>query len=56
MTFSRLASFFGFSSVVASAISTRSFSLSLSRSSDISISRMASAPIIAVKLSSPYSS
>ena len=55
-TLRRLASFFGFSSVVASAISTFRKSRSSSRSSSESMVRMASAPMPATKLSSPYSS
>ena len=54
--FRRLASFLGFSSVVDSAISTRRSAAIFSRSSASSMSRMASAPILAVKLSAPYSS
>ena len=53
MIFRRLASFLGLSSVVAVAISSRSSSLILCRSSAVSSSRMASAPMPAVKLSSP---
>ena len=56
MSFNRLASFFGFSSVVASAISTFNCAAIASRSSEIRISRIASAPMPAVKESSPYSS
>ena len=54
ISFSRLASFFGFSSDFDSAISCRSRTISVSRLSAISISRTASAPIMAVKLSAPY--
>ena len=43
-------------SVVAFAISTRKSAAIFSRSSALSISRIASAPIMAVKLSAPYSS
>ncbi len=52
----RLASFFGLCSVVDSAISWRRSSRSCSRFMAISSSRMASAPMPAVKLSSPNSS
>ena len=56
ISFRRLASFFGLSSEVDSAISTRRSAAIFSRSSALSISRIASAPIMAVKLSAPYSS
>ena len=56
MIFSRLASFLGFSSEVDSAISTRRSAAIFSRSIARSISRIASAPIMAVNESSPYSS
>ena len=56
MTLRRLPSFLGFSSVVASAISWRSSAASLGRSMPVSSSRMASAPMPAVKLSWPNSS
>ena len=55
-TFKRLASFFGFSSVVASAMPTRNSSRSSSRFNSSSMTRTASAPIPATKLSSPCSS
>ena len=50
ISFSRLASFFGLSSDFDSAISWRSRTISVSRLSAISISRIASAPIMAVKV------
>ena len=53
ISLSRLASFFGLSSEVDSAISTRRSAAIFSRSSALSISRIASAPISAVKLSAP---
>ena len=56
MTLRRLPSFFGFSSVVASAISWRRSSRIFGRSIADSISRIASAPMPAVKLSGPCSS
>ena len=56
ITLRRLASFLGFSSVVASAISWRSSSRILRRSMPVSSSRMASAPMPAVKASWPYCS
>ncbi len=56
MIFSRLARRFGFSSLFDSAISTLRSSAILARFMPLRISRIASAPIIAVKLSWPYSS
>ena len=56
ITLRRLPSFLGLSSVVASAISWRSWSRIFGRSMPESSSRMASAPMPAVKLSWPYSS
>jgi hypothetical protein len=55
MTLRRLASFFGFNSSLLQQFPAQLFS-SRSRSIDIRISRIASAPIMAVKASSPYSS
>ena len=55
-TFRRFANFFGFSSVVASAISTRNSSRNFSRSISSSMTRTASAPMPATNVSSPYSS
>ena len=52
--FNRLMIFFGFNSPVASDKSTRSCSASPSRSIKDSISRIASAPILAVNASIPY--
>jgi hypothetical protein len=49
----RLASFFGLRSPVATLSSSRNCSRSFSRLIAINISRMASAPMPAVKLSSP---
>ena len=56
ITLRRLASFLGFSSVVASTISWRISSRSFGRSIADSSSRIASAPMPAVKLSGPNSS
>ena len=56
ISFRRLASFFGFSSEVDSAISTRRSAAIFSRSIPTIMSRMASAPILAVNESSPNSS
>ena len=53
ISLSRLASFFGLSSEVDSMISWRRSAAIFSRSSALSISRIASAPIMAVKLSAP---
>ena len=52
--FSRLMIFFGFSSPVASFSSSRNWSAVACRSMAASISRIASAPILAVKASTPY--
>ena len=56
MIFRRLASRFGFSSLFDSAISILRSSAIFCRFMPFSISRIASAPIMAVKLSCPYSS
>ena len=56
ITLRRLASFLGLSSVVASAISWRSWSRILRRSMPVIRSRIASAPMPAVNASWPYCS
>ena len=56
MIFRRLARRLGFSSLFDSAISTLRSSAIFCRFMPLRISRIASAPIIAVKLSWPYSS
>ena len=55
ISFSRLAIFFFLMSLSVSPISARSSACIFSRSSALSISRIASAPIMAVKLSAPNS-
>ena len=55
-TFRRLTIFLRLASLVAARISCRSVSLSVWTSTCLSISRMASPPMPAVNLSSPYSS
>jgi hypothetical protein len=56
ISLSRLASFFGLRSDVDSAISLRRSAAIFSRSSARSMPRIASAPIMAVNESAPYSS
>ena len=56
ISFSRLAIFFFLMSLSVSRMPARNSDCILSRSSALSISRIASAPMVAVKLSAPNSS